>query len=176
MKVRSNQAEFKVNDVKFDVNELESDSKYVRKTHAKQKVNNILIECESFERYIKNDGDKQISELTLWVDIKVFGNHKYKPVYNYELHSGLNHKYNQIYDTTTDIYPIKIGSRHYETLQRLLGFISKGFDEYIANFVNLVVQMNNGKELTGVPKFMLNIGDIVTNLDANNSNTLNQNK
>ena len=157
MQTRSKDIDFKINEVKFNLTELESDAKFVRKIHAKQKVNNILVECESFEKYTKNGDQRSITDLTFWVDIKVFGNHKYRPAYNYELHSSMSSKYNQIYDTTHDIYPIKIGSSQYETLQRFLSFISKGFDPYIANLVNIVIQMNAGKQLTGVPQFILQV-------------------
>jgi len=171
MSANESEIEFKLNNIKAKVLMLNLPAKRVRKIHAKQKINNILVESESFERYIMKEGKFELKELTLWVDIKVFGGHKYKPAYNYELHSNFNSKYNQIYDVTNDIQSIKNGSEEYETLQRFVGFITKNFDEYIANFVNVIIQMNNGKSLTGVPRFILDMGDMATN-KANTDNII----
>ena len=123
MSTNESEIEFKLNNVKAKVSMLNLPTKRVRKIHAKQKVNNILVESESFERYIIKEGKFELKELTLWVDIKVFGGHKYKPAYNYELHSNFNSKYNQIYDTTTNCEPIQPGCAQYETLERFLSFI-----------------------------------------------------
>ena len=152
--------EFKLNNAKFRVSELVLPAKHVRKIHTQQKVNNILVECESYERYIKEDGQSKINELTFWVEIKIFGKHKYKPRYNYEIHANINPKYNQIYDTTNSLTPIDIGSAEYETFQKFLTFMKINFEEYISNFVNLTLQMNNGKQLTNIPRFILDVAHI----------------
>ena len=160
--------DFKVDNVKVNVIELETTAKHIRKIHTKQKVNNILIECESFERYVKSGDENKLMELTLWADIKVFGNHKYKPAYNYELHANLNSRYNQIYDSTYNIKSIKPGSTEYETFQRVLRRLMSDFDDgYATKFINLIVQMNNGKVLSNVPNFILNMADNAV-IKANN--------
>ena len=122
MHLSEDEVEFKVDNLKVKVSNQELSNKYIRKIHTKQKVNNVLVECESYERYEKCDTNSPVKELTFWVEIKMFGKHKYKPKYNYELHANINSKYNQLYNTTTTLKQINKGDEDYKMLERFLIF------------------------------------------------------
>ncbi len=126
------------------------------KVNSRQKVRNILVDCNYFE----NKGN-----ISFLVTIKLFGKHPYKPIYHFEMYGNTqNPKYNHISRHTKDYdaIPLAEGFEGYDTFERVLAIINSEFDTYTTNFISCAKNLIDGKgTITKTPQFIKDIIDEV---------------
>jgi len=135
-----------IGDTKFKLWDFETDnSKTKYNLMSRQKVKNILVDCDYFESKPNEKGDMYVSFL---VTIKVFGKHPYKPNHWFEIYYNTqNSKYNHINSCTkTTDKPVEDGSKEQQTLNKILQTINQNFEEYSTQFIDCAlvgIKQNN---------------------------------
>ena len=133
------------------------DATTLYKVQSRQKVKNILVDCDYYESKGTDGTAKQIS---FFVDIKVFGSHQYRPIHNYEIYGNTTYtKYNHISrctkETERQICP---EDKEFERLERILKVINGEFEQYTVDFISCAKKLiNNNGTITKTPKFILDV-------------------
>lgn len=131
------------------------DSSTLYKVNSRQKVKNILVDCDYYESKDIDGKDKHIS---FFIDIKLFGSHQYRPIHNFEIYGNTPFaKYNHISKCTKETErKIQPGDKEFERLQRILQVINGEFEQYTIDFISCAQKLiNNNGTISKTPKFIL---------------------
>lgn len=135
------------------------------KVSSRQKVRNILVDCNYFE----NKGVRSPKNITCSVTIKVLGvRRNNKPIYWFELYGNtLNTKYNHMTRITTDYeIPLREGDMGYDTFKRVMEVVNGEFDQYTKTFIDCTMKMIEGdQKLNKTPQFILDVIEDARNID-----------
>lgn len=161
-----------IGETKVCFNDLERNATNIQyKLMTRQKVKNILIDCEYCEtKPIKN------RNFSFLITIKVFGKNPHKPLHCYEIYANtLNTRYNHIYSRgKSNDYNLETSSelQHFNSVMQ---FINNRFETFTTEFISIANQVRNGKiTITTTPEFILEVIDEIK-AQMEEKNTLNKN-
>ena len=135
--------------------EPDTNSSTLYKVSSRQKVRNILVDCDYFESKGSEDNAKSISFL---VQIKLFGKHPSKPIRWYEMYgSTTTPKYNHISRCTkTTEQRLYEGQEEFERLTRILQVVNGEFEDYTTKFISCAKKIIDNKgTITSTPAFIM---------------------
>ena len=143
--------------VRFDnFEKYNSNTRYTLMT--RQKVKNMLVDCDYFE----GKDSKNIDYYSFHVTIKVFGKHPHKPLHWFEMYANtLYTKYNYINRCTkTTDRKIEKGTKDNDMLNRILNFINENFEHFTRQFISYTSDTINKRVVTKeTPKFIVDLID-----------------
>lgn len=143
-----------IGETKIRFDDFEQNNSNTRhKLMTRQKVNNILVDCEYYES--KPNNGKYFSFL---VTIKVFGKHPSTPLHWYEIYANTaNTKYNHLY-SCTKCADHTLTDKEEVCFNKIMQVIVNKFEDFTLQFINTANKVRLGEvSIDCTPSFIIDM-------------------